>query len=240
MGYAIVAHLYNTSASLHGGRNNAVYTFKHHGVTDLAPGVTKIGVMDIERGLSAESLPDPWQDDTSLGDWFYNVRDAYKTASEVADTLVDVVSKNGNLLMNVTQKPDGTIDDETRYSLERVGAWLKTNGAGIYRTRPYKKYREGKTELAGGAFKEERAAWRSTDFRFTTGDGAVYAFMMRATNAERAVVQALGRNSERAIASVEVSGQTVQFQQKDGALIVTLPPGLDETMPVCIKATFAR
>jgi alpha-L-fucosidase len=238
VGYAIVAHLYNTSAALHGGRSNAVYTFKQHGAHNTTPGITKIGVLDIERGLSPEPLPDPWQDDTSLGDWFYNVRDVYKTASDVADTLVDIVSKNGNLLMNVTQKPDGTIDDETRYTLGRVGDWLKTNGEGIYGSRPYRRHREGKTELAGGAFKEERAAWQPTDYRFTTKDGAVYAFMMRSGGSERAAIQALGRIYEREITCVQVSGRPAQFVQKDGALLVGLPDGLDKTMPVCIKAAF--
>jgi len=238
VGYAVVAHLYNTSASLHGGHNNAVYTFKQHGAHNATPGITKIGLLDIERGLSAEPLPDPWQDDTSLGDWFYNVRDVYKTASDVADTLVDIVSKNGNLLMNVAQKPDGTIDDEARHTLERVGEWLKANGEGIYGSRPYRKHREGKTELAGGAFKEERVAWQPTDFRFTTSGGSVYVFMMRTGGSEQAVIQSLGKVSEKAIASVQVSGRPAEFVQKDGALLVRLPAGLDTTMPVCIKAAF--
>jgi alpha-L-fucosidase len=238
VGYAMVAHLYNSSAAQHGGRSNAVYTFKQHGARNTTPGITKIGILDMERGLSAEPLPDPWQDDTSLGDWFYNVRDVYKTASDVADTLVDIVSKNGSLLMNVTQKPDGTIDDETRYTLKRVGVWLKANGEGIYGSRPYRKHREGKTQLAGGSFKEERAAWQQTDFRFTSRDGAVYAFMMRCGASERAVIQALGGVNEKQIASVHVSGRPAEFVQKDGALLVNLPGGLDKTMPVCIKAAF--
>ena len=237
VGYAAVAHLYNTSAALNGGRNRAVYNFKQHGAFNTAEGITKIGVLDIERGLSADSLPYPWQDDTSLGDWFYNVRDVYKTAGDVADTLVDIVSKNGNLLMNVTQKPDGTIDDETRYTLVKVGKWLKSNGEGIFGTRPYRIHKEGKTELAGGAFKEDRAKWLSSDFRFTKKEDAVYAFMMRMEGKESATVQALGRNTEKDITSVEVSGIKAEYVQKDGALIVRLPGGLPEDMPICIKAS---
>lgn len=237
IGYAIVAHLYNTSAASNNGNNQAVYNFKQHGAHNKTPGITKIGVLDIERGLSADPLPEPWQDDTSLGDWFYNVRDVYKTASDVADTLVDIVAKNGNLLMNVTQRPDGTIDDETRYTLKRVGDWLKLNGEGIYGTRPYHKHKEGKTELSGGAFQEDRAQWEPTDFRFTQKAGTVYAFMMRNGQANQAVIHTLGRNTEREIVSVHVSGRQSEFIQKDGALIVNLPEGLDKTMPVSIKAT---
>ncbi len=238
VGYAIVAHLYNTSASEHEGRNQAVYNFKQHGAYNTAPGITKIGVLDIERGLSADPLPEPWQDDTSLGDWFYNVRDVYKTASDVADTLVDIVSKNGNLLMNVAQKPDGTIDEETRYTLKQVGAWLKENGEGIYGTRPYIKHKEGKTELSGGAFKEDSADWQPTDFRFTQKQGAIYAFMMRTGKSDKAFIQTLGRNTQEEVKSVWVSGCPAEFEQKEGALLVKLPAGLNESMPVCIKAVF--
>jgi alpha-L-fucosidase len=237
-GYAIVAHLYNTSAANNDGVNQAVYNFKQHAANNTAPGITKIGVLDIERGLSADPQPHPWQDDTSLGDWFYNVRDVYKTASDVADTLVDIVSKNGNLLMNVTQKPDGTIDDETRFTLKRIGEWLKANGEGIYSSRPYKKHKEGKTELIGGSFKEERAAWMPSDFRFTHKPGAVFAYLMRPGESEHAVINALGRVYENEIKSVQVSERSVEFQQRDGALLVNLPGKLDKTMPVCIKAEF--
>lgn len=238
IGYAMVAHLYNTSAAQHNGSNQAVYNFKQHGAYNTTPGITKIGVLDIERGLSEEPLPEPWQDDTSLGDWYYNVRDVYKSAGDVADTLVDIVSKNGNLLMNVTQKPDGTIDDETCDTLKKVGKWLKANGEGIYGSRPYKKHKEGKTELSGGAFKEDRAQWLSTDFRFMQKQNAIYAFMMRPDESGRAVVQTFGRNTELAITSVQVSGYPAEFEQKDGALLVKLPRGLDNTMPACIKAVY--
>ncbi len=238
-GYAIVAHLYNTSVARHGGVNQAVYNFKHAtGIDD--PNYTKIGVLDIERGLSEGPLSNPWQDDTSFGECVYDVRDNYKTAADITDTLVDIVSKNGNLLLIVTQKPDGTVDEEIRYTLKQIGQWLKANGEGIYGSRPYEPYKEGKTVMAGGTMKEGRAEWRNTDFRFTQKKGAVFAFQMRTGGEERAVVQALGRNTSSEIASVEVSGRSVEFQQKDGALLVNLPEGLDDSMPVCIKAAFAQ
>jgi len=139
----------------------------------------------------------PWQDDTSLGDWFYNVRDIYKTADEVADTLVDIVAKNGNLLLNVPQKPDGTLDEETLFTLKRIGAWLKDNGEGIYGSRPNAKYREGATELEGGPFKEKKTVWQPTDYRFTRKGNAVYAFMMRPGNETTAVIHSLGRLTEK-------------------------------------------
>ena len=237
VGLSIVAHLYNTSAALHSGKNNAVYNFKQHNAKNTTADITRIGVLDIERGLSAEPLPQPWQDDTSLGDWFYSVKEVYKTADQVADTLVDIVSKNGNLLMNVPQRPDGTLDEETLYTLKKIGAWLKLNGEGIFGSRPNAKYREGKTELAGGSFREKKAVWQSTDFRFTRKGNVVYAYMMRPESEESAVIHGLGRLSEKEVKSVEVSGRPAEFEQKDGALMVRLPAGLDKGMPACIKAT---
>ena len=242
-GLAMVAHLYNTSVRIN-GFNNAVYNFKQHGKTNDTPGITRIGVLDFERGVSDVPLEDPWQDDTSMGDWFYNVKDVYKTAEEVIDTLVDIVSKNGNLLMNVTQKPDGTIDDESRYALKKIGEWLRLNGEGIYGTRPYKIAAEGRTSLAGGAFKEGKTDFTGGDYRFTQkeNENAVFAFRMRAAS-EPAVIKTLGRLSEREITDVSVCGVKSEFAQKDGALIVNMPTGINmpdgicsAQTPVCIKA----
>ena len=234
-GESIVAHLYNSSAAVNGGINNAVYNQK-----DANPEVYKIGVLDIERGIHNEISADPWQDDTSMGDWFYNVKDVYKTAEDVIDTLVDIVSKNGNLLMNVTQKPDGTIDDETRYALEKIGQWLKLNGEGIYETRPYSKMGEGKSALEGGAFKEGKTAWQPTDFRFTKKDKTVYAFQMRSDgNNIKAEIKSLGRIYVDEIKAVSVLGNSkVDFIQKDGFLQVKMPENKYKTMPMCIKIEF--
>lgn len=236
-GLGIVAHLYNTSAELNGGINNAVYNFKQDLVTNRSEGITRIGVLDIERGISNDISLDPWQDDTSLGDWFYNVKDKYKTAEDVVDTLVDVVAKNGNLLMNVTQRPDGTIDDETRYALKKIGAWIKLNGDGIYGTRPYKKLGEGKAILAAGAFQEGKAQWTSKDYRFTAKGNSIYAFQMRAEDRRKVVIKSLGLLYEKEIKEVTVAGQNLEFVQKDGALYTELPVNCQKDMPVCIKVT---
>ncbi|MFV0400300.1 MAG: alpha-L-fucosidase [Oscillospiraceae bacterium] len=232
-GQKIVAHLYNASAARNGGKNQAVYNQKN---TD--PAMYKVGVLDIERGITDDILGDPWQDDTSIGDWFYNVKDVYKTAEDVVDTLVDIVSKNGNLLLNVTQKPDGTIDDEARYALEKIGAWMKDNGDGVYSTRPYKFATEGGTKLEAGAFNEGSASWTGKDFRFTTKPGSVYAFQMRNDGGEKANIRSLGRNSEGQVKAVSVAGRAVSFEQRDGALVVDVPANPHRGMPVCIRVDF--
>jgi alpha-L-fucosidase len=115
---------------------------------------------------------------------------------------------------------------------------MKANGEGIYASRPYRKHREGKTELPGGAFKEGKAEWKPTDFRFTTKGNAVYAFMMRAGESKQAVISTLGKVSGKQITSVQVAGRRAEFVQKDGALLVRLHEGLDRSMPVCIRAAF--
>jgi alpha-L-fucosidase len=150
---------------------------------------------------------------------------------------VDIVAKNGNLLLNVPQKPDGTLDEETVYTLKQLGKWLKLNGDGIYGSRPNTTYREGKTELAGGPFQEKKPVWQPTDYRFTRKGNAVYAYLMRPGAEDKIMIFSLGRLREKEIKSVEVSTRPAEFEQKDGALLVTLPGGLDKTMPVCIKAT---
>jgi alpha-L-fucosidase len=108
------------------------------------------------------------------------------------------------------------------------------NGEGIHGTRPYLSHAEGKTRFAAGSMQEKAADWQPTDFRFTRKGSAVYAFMMRGGQ-DRAVIYNLGRLNARAIASVQVCGRPVRFEQKDGALFVELPQDVDGSMPVCIK-----
>ncbi|MDR2525781.1 MAG: alpha-L-fucosidase [Oscillospiraceae bacterium] len=229
-GLAMVAHLYNTSAAHNGGVNNALYNFKK--TTDQK--LLNIGVVDIERGIMENASEAPWQDDTSIGDWFYNVRWKYKQAPEILDTLVDVTAKNGCLLLNVTQKPDGTLDDELVWTLGRIGKWCKENGEGIYGTRPWRTAMEGKTKMDGGMFKETKAEFGSTDFRFTQKDGAVFAFQMRESEDGQAWIKALGRLYHPEIKAVTVCGKPAAFEQRDGALLVTTGANPNPGLPMCI------
>ena len=132
VGLNAVAHLYNTSAANHNGKNYAVYTQK-----DRRQEIYSVGVLDIERSQSHNIKPKPWQTDTCLGDWFYNVRSVYKKPGHVIEILVDIISKNGNLLLNIPQKPDGTIDDECTYTLKEMAKWIGVCGEGVYGTRPF-------------------------------------------------------------------------------------------------------
>ncbi len=223
-GLNMIAHLYNLSAAMHGGVNQAVYNQK-----DTEPGIAAVGVLDVERGQMNESSPEPWQTDTCVGGWFYDVRQVYKTPAHVIQMLVDIVSKNGNLLLNFTQKPDGTLDDECLEILRRLAAWINVNGEGIYGTRPWKVAGEGPTAVKHAAFKEDAIEWTTADFRFTSKGPCVYVFQMKYPRQRQAFVRSLGFSAGPRVNAVRLLGQDgpISYQAEDG-LLVQLPE-----KPVC-------
>ena len=135
-------------------------------------------VFDIERGQVAGIHPRFWQNDTSVSknSWGYVQQQDYKTATTLIGDLVDVVSKNGALLLNIGPRPDGTIPPEEERILREIGAWLRVNGEAIYNTRPWNVFGEGPTEVREGSFTDtQRHLFTDQDFRFTVGVNALYA-----------------------------------------------------------------
>jgi len=132
-GLKMVAHLYNVSAQLHGGATEAIYTSKL--ASDCAVGTC---VLDHERGVSDLISENPWQTDTCIGGWHYKRGVKYKTPKKVIDLLTDIVSKNGNLLLNFPLPNSGELDFEEMEVLEGITAWMQVNSEGIYATRPWK------------------------------------------------------------------------------------------------------
>src|SRR5262249_44678345 len=115
-------------------------------------------VLDIERGR-LDRMRDPfWQTDTSVGkrSWGYIQNEEYKAVPDLIAELVDIVSKNGCLLLNIGPRPDGTIPDEQEHILREIGRWLQTNGEAIYGTRPWRIFGEGPTQVAAGSHTESK------------------------------------------------------------------------------------
>jgi alpha-L-fucosidase len=230
-GLNAIAHLYNTSAGLHGGVNQAVYNQK-----DKSVDVLSVGVYDIERSQTPDIFPFVWQTDTSVGDWFYNVRDTYKTPKQVAEMLVDIVSKNGNLLLNIPQRPDGTLDDECTYLLERTAVWMAVNGEGIYGTRPWKVAIEGPSSVLIEGFREDAVNWTVEDFRFTAKENTVYTFLMKWPEGGVTTVRSLAAGSVPTVLDVTLLGSgPVKFEQTSRGLVVTLPEQKPTEYAQCLR-----
>ena len=228
-GLEVAAYLYNKSMEQH-GENLAVYTQKCR-----YPDVYRIGVLDMECSVLEGAAEYPWQTDTSIGDWFYDVRSTYKSPREIIDTLVDIVAKNGNLLLNIVQKPDGTIDEEAGYILDEVGTWLGICGEGIYETRPWKTAMEGSTRLSNATYASQAGIpWTDADFRYTRKDRTVYAFMMAPKQGQAAVLKSF--NEGEKIREVRLLGVgPVPFAHQFGVLTVKLP----ETLPTAYENVLA-
>ena len=179
-----------------------------------------MGTLDIEKSQLPGVQPYPWQTDTCIGNWFYDAKQVYKRPAQIIEMLVDIISKNGVMLLNILQRPDGAIDEEARFVLEELAKWFAVCAEGVYGTRPFRVFGEGDTRVVIDGFREERAEWNSSDFRFTRKDDTVYAFMMQAPDNRAAVIKSLC--PEEKVESVRLLGAgEVEFVQSFGVLTVS-------------------
>lgn len=215
-GLHAVAHLYNTSVALH-GENRAVYNQK-----DRRPEIYRVGILDIEKSQLPGINPEPWQTDTCIGNWFYDVRQKFKQPGHIIEMLIDIVSKNGNMLLNILQRPDGSIDKETHWLLDEIAEWFAIAGEAIHGSRPWRHYGEGDSSVKIDGFKEDQVVWNSSDFRFTKKGNTLYAFMLAVPENRVTVIKSLA-DSER-VGRVSLLGAgTCEFSQAFGVLTVKLP-----------------
>jgi alpha-L-fucosidase len=225
-GLSVVAHLYNQSAKKNKGRVEAVYTSKRREDSEVGT-----CLLDLERGIVEKIWPNPWQTDTCIGQWHYNKGIQYKTAKRVVDMLVDIVSRNGNLLLNFPLPNSGMLDDDELKVLDGITQWMAVNSEAIYGTRPWKIFGEGPGTAAsasGGGFNEsKRKDLTAHDLRFTTKGNTLYAFVMGWPEKE-AVVKPLALNGPQnagQIKNVQLLGfkGKVKFTQDNAALKVEMP-----------------
>ena len=241
-GLEIAAHMYNRSMRLNGGRNEAVINSKR-----LTEEQQRGVVMDCERGAFADISPRPWQTCMCIGSWHYSralyEKGGYKSAERIIKTFIDIVSKNGNLLLSIPVRGDGSIDEKERAFLTEFKSWLDINGEGIFGSRPWKIYGEGVVKTANtGSFKENeklQEALSERDIRFTQKDGTIYTFVLGFPTTETVIVNALGRKSPqmegRRIKRVRMLGcnDKVVWRQTADALYITMPLVRNTGKAVC-------
>ncbi|MEM9079440.1 MAG: alpha-L-fucosidase [Verrucomicrobiota bacterium] len=140
-----------------------------------------VGVHDYERGRPNKLKEKFWMTDTSPGAWFFRQNAKFVEPNEIVDILIDIVSKNGLMLLNVPPDPDGSIPQVMKDMLLELGGWLDINGEGIYGTRPWRVFGEGPTRIRGGGHKieKQKIEYTEKDIRFTRkGDDTLYVIVM--------------------------------------------------------------
>jgi alpha-L-fucosidase len=223
------AFYYNRAAEWQRG---VAITYKEHAFPEGA------AVYDVERGQLAGIRRLFWQADTSVSknSWGYVVEQDYKAAGTLVGDLVDIVSKNGTLLLNIGPRPDGTIPAPEEAILREIGDWLAVNGEAIYATRPWVVFGEGPTEVCEGKFTEtQRQTFTSQDIRFTTKERALYAICLGWPEASLKI-RSLGAGSPlqaNRIAGVSLLGsaEPLSWRQSEDGLVIQAP-----AQPPCAHA----
>src|SRR5438132_128110 len=232
------AFYYNSS--LQYGDHVGVINYKDYAMQESA------AVLDLERGQLGVIRRLYWQTDTSVSNksWGYIKDDTFKLPEFVVHQLIDIVSKNGNLLLNIGPRSDGTIPEPVQQVLLDVGAWLNVNGEAIYDTRPWRTYGEGPTKVMTGSFHDTDVEhYTAADFRFTTKGDVLYAIGLGWPTNREAVIRSLARTigSEQVQSTAMLgSDAKLSFEQRADGLHVQLPAQAPAKYAYALRVKFAR
>ena len=200
-----------------------------------------VATYDVERGALTGISPVPWQTDTAIGkkSWGYITDNDFKSAYQIITDLIDIVSKNGMLLLNVGPKADGTITDEETAVLLETGKWLQKNGEGIYGSTFWKNFGEGSVNAEEGYFKDyNEKPYTEKDFRFTYKNGCIYAFQMR-PNGQNAEINILAKKNHHDFIVNSVSllstGEKLEFERNSDKMIIKANGNFNSEYPICFK-----
>jgi len=240
-GLKIAAHYYNHNMATHKGKLEAVIFGKI-----LTDEQKKCMVWDVERGAPDKAQNLAWQTCSCIGDWHYNRSryndNSYKSAKEVIRMLIDIVSKNGNLLLNIPVRGDGTIDDKEVAILEEIAKWMDINKESIFDTRPWKIYGEGPTADSSNPIKEQgfnegKTKYTSKDIRFNQKGEILYATVMSVPTGNISM-KSLGKNKDNAkIKNIEVLGskEKISWKQYSDSLVIVKPKIIPNDIAVVFK-----
>jgi alpha-L-fucosidase len=240
-GRKILAYYYNTNMANHNGNLEAVMCIKDFNkVVPIFYGDglrNGVAIEEVESGMMDRINAVPWQTDVSIGDWFWVKNGRYNTPKYIIDQLVDIVSKNGNLLLNVPPRADGMLDDKEISILKEIGKWVAVNGEGIYGTRSYSVFGEGPTKVNVGSY-SRMPELTAQDFRFTTKGDTVYAFVC-GTSTQTVSIKLFAKKAYHRIQSISMLGVEgeLKFEQKDDALYIVLPETKPCDYAICLKIT---
>ncbi len=228
------AYYYNRCAEWNiGGAINYKYTAYDEGCA----------VFDVERGQLSNGRTMLWQNDTSVSknSWGYIEGHDYKKPVDIVCDLVDIVSKNGALLLNIGPKADGTIPEEERNIMREIGRWLKANGEAIYGTRPWKIFGEGPTQIPEGAFTDtNRDKFTEKDIRYTAKGQTLYAIVMGRPEGGTVRLTEVRPEDGYRIATL-LEGERLKAKPSEEGLLVTMPETFTyEEYPFVIRLNKGR
>ena len=244
-GLKIAADFYNYNLKQHDGKLEAVLFGKM-----LSADQQKCLVRDIERGAANTIEAQPWETDTCIGNWHYDRalydKNHYKSAQTVIQMLCDIVSKNGDLLLNIPVRGDGSIDDKEQAVLAGIGAWMDVNRECIFGTRPWKIFGEGPASvgaaLSAQGFNEGKGKpFTAADVRYTTKDNLLYAIVL-GTPQQDLQIKSLGTAAKllaKPIGHITLLGsdEKVEWTQTVEALTIKAPAKSPNNIAIVYKIT---